>query len=102
MITKIKAALNALKAGEALADSANWKTKQNMINVLSAFLVSVVGLVRAFGIEIPLVETDLNSMAYTFVTLIGLVNFYLTTATTTKIGFKNESNSDFETDSSII
>lgn len=102
MIIKIKAALNALKAGEALADSANWKTTQNKINVLSAFLISIVGLAKAFGIEVPLVDTDINNMAYAFVTLIGLVNFYLTTATTTKIGFKNESNSDFETDSSII
>lgn len=90
MIAKIKAALAALRAGEELKDPANWKTKQNQINVLTAAIVAAVGLAKAFGIEVPLTETEINGTAYTFVVLIGLVNFYLTTATTKKIGFPQE------------
>ncbi len=90
MITKIKAALAALRAGEELKDPANWKTQQNRINVITAAIIALVGLAKAFGIEVPLTETDINGTAYTFVVLIGLVNFYLTTATTKKIGFKKD------------
>lgn len=102
MIAKISAAWKALKAGEELANVKDWKQKQIAINTLSAFIVALIGVAKAFDIEIPLVETDINNMAYTFVTLIGLVNVYLTTATTKKIGLKNESIRTTEDDSSII
>ena len=92
MIAKIRAALSALRAGEELRDPANWKTKQNQINVITAAIVAAVGLAKAFGIEVPMTETEINGAAYTFVVLIGLVNFYLTTATTKKIGFKENTN----------
>lgn len=90
MIAKISAAWKALKAGEELANIKDWKQKQLAINALSAFIVALIGVAKAFGYEIPLVETDINNMAYTFVTIIGLINMYLTVATTKKIGLQPE------------
>lgn len=73
-------ALKALEKGNVLENPAPWKVAQNWINLVSA-LVTIVGIV------IPEVTNVLTpDVIKGAVVIIGVVNAYLTTATTVKIG----------------
>ena len=73
-------ALKVLEKGNVLENPAPWKVAQNWINLVSA-LVTIVGIV------IPEVTNVLTpDVIKGAVVIIGVVNAYLTTATTVKIG----------------
>lgn len=78
---KVAAAFAALRYGASLTDPALWKSRQNTINAL-------VGLLGAVVVLFPLgvTEADVQTIAGGLAIGLGLVNTYLTTATTTKIG----------------
>jgi hypothetical protein len=67
--------LDALKAGKELRNAATW------------ILALLVAVGPRFGMNIPVSESDLATIATGLGTLLfGLVNVYLTVATTKKLG----------------
>ena len=82
-MTKFGAIFAALRYGSSLTDPAIWKQRQNLINAL-------IGLLGAVAIFLPVEVSsdDLSAIAGGVAVLGGLLNAYLTTATTDKIGVK--------------
>ncbi|WP_041646661.1 hypothetical protein [Aromatoleum aromaticum] len=78
---KLLAALAALRHGASLADPAGWKSRQNTLNVLVA-LIGAVLVLYPMGIS----HDDIAAIAGGLAAVLGLLNGYLTTATTTKLG----------------
>lgn len=70
-----------LRYGASLSDPASWKHRQNTINAL-------VGLLGAGLLLFPteVSHADLELVAGGIAVVLGLLNGYLTTATTDKIG----------------
>ena len=81
LLNKLFAAANAIKAGESLKDPATWKNRQMLMNVL----LVIIGTIPQF-IDVELSEADINSISYGLAALAGVVNTYLTAATSDKVG----------------
>jgi len=81
MLDKLFAAANAVKAGESLKNPASWKNIQTLMN---AFLV-ILGTIPVF-VDIEISDAQLNAIAYGLATLAGVVNVYITNATSDKVG----------------
>jgi len=71
----------ALRAGESLADPATWKSRQLR---LTAILTLLYFLVKVLPVELS--PDDINAIADAIALLGGLINGYLTVATTEKVG----------------
>jgi hypothetical protein len=80
-MNKIFAAVNALKAGEALKDAATWKNRQSLMNIF----IIILGTITQFA-NVDLPVADVNSIAYGLSILAVTVNLYFTTATSEKVG----------------
>lgn len=82
-MSKFLAAINAVKYGACLADPATWKKHQVLLNAL-------IGLLGAAAVFIPIeVSSDeVAAIAGGVAAVAGLLNVYLTSATTDKIGVK--------------
>ena len=90
----ISAVFRALQAGESLRDPATWKVRQNAINAIMAILGALVVIAPHVGININgLTNEDMLAIAGGIAAIAGLFNNYITTATTTKIGLPNASDS---------
>lgn len=83
---KLLAALAALRHGAILADPAGWKRRQNTVNALVGLLGAVVVLLPLVGVNLDLSHEDIAAIAGGLAAVLGLLNGYLTTATTTKLG----------------
>jgi len=83
MLKKINAAWNVFKAGQVVANPAAWKKGQVHANQITAVLVALVYLARAFDVQIPIDEDTLGGIA---VGLFALVNWLFTVVSTDKIG----------------
>lgn len=79
----IPAAFDALQKGKRLNNVVAWKNVQIVTNMLAA----VVVLLRAFGIDLGLSASDIDTVAGSIVVII---NVYLTLATTNKVGITPE------------
>jgi hypothetical protein len=79
----------ALRAGESLADPATWKNRQNLINALAAVLGAVLWLLHKLGVGIDLAPDEVAAVAGGVAVVMGAINNYLTTATSTRVGFKD-------------
>lgn len=75
----------ALLAGESLADPATWKNRQQVINAL----MTISALISPFLPMLGLTTDDVLVLVTAAAIIGGLINSYLTVATTEKIGFKN-------------
>ena len=80
-MTKLAAALAALRYGSSLTDPAIWKHRQNTLNALIGFLGAAVVF-----LPLEVSSEDLAAIAGGIAVFGGLLNTYLTTATTDKIG----------------
>lgn len=78
---RLAAALAALRYGASLSDPALWKQRQNTINGLIGLLGALVLL---FPMEIS--REEIEMVAGGVAVLLGLLNGYLTTATSEKLG----------------
>ena len=96
-MSKFLAAIRALQHGASLADPAVWKQRQNLIN-------AVVGLLGAVALFLPdeyksqLTPDAIASLAGAVAVLVGLLNPYLTVATTDKLGLPDPSADRAEPD----
>ncbi|UOA07794.1 hypothetical protein [Methylobacter sp. S3L5C] len=71
----------ALQAGESLADPAAWKNKQLCVNAILAILYLLVKF-----LPVELSPDDLDAIASSIALIGGLINSYLTVATSDKVG----------------
>jgi uncharacterized membrane protein len=78
-------AWKAMRAGEILANPEKWKNRQALINALAAILSFGV-LVTPLDIE----PQDIILLAGALATILGLVNSYMTVATSEKVGLPNK------------
>lgn len=78
----------ALQAGQELKNPEKWKKGQNLINLVSALLAGIIAAARLAGLDIPMTDEQLIEVATIVAGVLALINGYLTTATTQKIGVK--------------
>lgn len=78
--------LRALRAGVVVADPANLKKRQQMVDALMVLLGVVVALAGRFGFEIRLTPEELVELAGGIFVAYGAVNSVLSAASTDKIG----------------
>ena len=81
-------AMKALKAGEELKDAKGWKNVQNTANVLGIVLASAAVVLRTWWPEFSLDDDQLIALSAVGANVLFLINGYLTTATTKKLGTK--------------
>lgn len=86
MLKLIPPILSALKAGQEIKDPASWKKGQNLINALAVIITSVVAIIRYQVPDLPVTDAQIIEMASIAAGILALINGYITTATTTKIG----------------
>lgn len=86
--SKITALLDVLDKGKSVANVEAWKSGQVTVNILVGLLGSLVGVIRAFGIDVPVTDDQLFTIASAILGLLGVYNSFVTVATTDKIGLK--------------
>ncbi len=81
LLEKLFTAGRVLRAGESLKNPAAWKDTQMTMN---AVLV-ILGAIPQF-VDISVTDSQLNAISYGVVALLGVLNTYLTAATSDKVG----------------
>jgi hypothetical protein len=79
ILAAINDGMKAIKAGEELRTASAWKSAQ----AVTSLLVAAGGLISAIGIDVPFTPEFYSSAG---ATIAGIVNAYLTVATTKRIG----------------
>ena len=82
-MNKLLALLDLFRKGAAVTDPQLWKQRQIAATVLLPVFGSLVSALRAFGVEVPLDDTQITQLVTGLVVLLNLV---LTLTTTDKIG----------------
>lgn len=82
----LSALFRALRAGEELANADTWKNRQNAANAILALLGALLALAQSFGINLDIPPSDLAVVASGIAIVGGLLNAYLTTSTSARIG----------------
>lgn len=80
---KFAALWRVLKQGEELADADKWRRHQFNASAIVAFLSAVVALLRAFGVEVPLGDAEVDAAG---VFLLALINWGVTAAVHRGVG----------------
>ncbi len=80
--------LRAAKLGNELSDPAKWKRGQKLTNRVVLFLGAILALVRVKYPEVLISDETLMSLAGIVGGVLVVINDYLTTATTKKIGLE--------------
>lgn len=80
-MNKILAALAALRYGSSLTDPAVWKNRQLLLNALMGLLGAA-----AYFVPVEMSHEDQKAVAGGLAVAVGLLNAYLTTATSEKVG----------------
>lgn len=96
MFTFLAALWNAMHKGEMVADPAKWKTHQITGNAVGAFLLALVGIAKASGMQLPV--DDQQAMVIGGA-VVALFNIVYTMATSDKVGLQPKhqaSDSDSE------
>lgn len=86
---KLLAVLALFRQGNVIANAAAWKNRQITVTAFGAFLLALLHVIKAFGVEIPVDEETANTIA---AGVLCLVNIVLTLVTTDKIGLPDKSN----------
>ena len=82
-MNKLLALLDLFRKGNAVADPALWKSRQIKATLLLPTFGALVAVLRAFGLEVPLDDTQITQLVTGLVVLLNLV---LTVSTTDKVG----------------
>ena len=83
MMTKLLALLDLFRKGSMVSDPALWKSRQIKATLLLPTFGALVAVLRAFGLEVPLDDTQITQLVTGLVVLLNLV---LTLTTTDKVG----------------
>jgi len=78
--------IEALYAGKELKNPGAWKQYGLLVNVFGVIITALIGFVP----DLTVLDVDKNNIVEGFATLAFILNMYLTTATTKKIGLKNK------------
>lgn len=78
--------IEALQAGKELANPSTWKNRQTTTNLIVAILGLLLFGMRMAGIDLQLTDAQLIGIAEAVAVLLGLINMFLTTATSKKVG----------------
>lgn len=76
----------ALQAGQELADPKLWKDRQTTLNLCMAVLTGAVIALRIIWPNFPITDDQLIDYASILTTILAIINGYLTTATSKKVG----------------
>jgi len=76
----------ALQAGQELSDPKAWKDRQTTLNLCMVVLTGAVAGLRIIWPNFPIADDQLIDYATIAATILALVNGYLTTATSKKVG----------------
>ena len=85
MIVKI---FQALQAGQELRNPAAWKKGQNLINLCALVITGIVAVLRVQFPDLPMTDDQIVEIASILAGLLAVINGYITTATSKKIGVK--------------
>lgn len=83
MIGKLKAGLDLMKKGKAVADPAKWKARQITSSMLVGAIWAGIHAAATFGIEVPVDAETVDALA---VAILAVVNVVLTVTTSDKVG----------------
>jgi hypothetical protein len=101
MLKLIGPILAALKAGQELKNPVAWKKGQNLLNSCALVITGIVAFLRWQYPNLPVTDEQILEMASIAAAILALLNRYITTASTKKIGVGHvESTSDSPVDSS--
>jgi len=79
-----------LNAGKELKYSAGWKNKQITANLVVVVLGGLLWILRIGGFDLPVDDATLKEIAELVAGVLGLINVYLTIATSKKVGLLKE------------
>lgn len=95
-MNKLFAFVNLLRKGAEISDGEKWKKRQIDANIFGGFVLALVAVVKAFGMELPVDEDT----AYTIGGgIVAIVNVILTAATSKKAGILPEKRDNGGSDS---
>lgn len=92
MLKALSAILTALKTGEELKDPAKWKNVQNTANTVGIVLASSAVVLKYQWPEFMISDEQLIALSAVVANILFIINRYLTTATTKKIGIGGKDN----------
>jgi len=78
--------INVLRVGYELKNSATWKDRQKTISLVVVLLGVLVPFLPKLGVNIVLSQDDIFILASAVSVILGIVNTFLTVATSSKIG----------------
>lgn len=90
-MNKLLTLLDLFRKGNAVADPALWKSRQIKATLLLPTFGALVAVLRAFGLEVPLDDTQITQLV---TGLVVLLNLLLTLTTTDKVGLPAKPDSD--------
>ena len=82
-MNKLLAILDLFRKGNAVADPQLWKSRQIKATLLLPTFGALIAVLRAFGLEVPLDDTQITQLV---TGLVVLINCLLTVSTTDKVG----------------
>lgn len=92
-MNKITALFNLFRKGQIVANPEAWKNGQITVNVLSAAIIALIGVLQVLGVSHPLlapiiafVQLHIDSIAYIIILINGLFNPVATVVSSTKVG----------------
>ena len=90
-MNKLLALLDLFRKGNAVADPALWKNRQIKATLLLPTFGALIAVLRAFGLEVPLDDTQITQLV---TGLVVLLNLLLTYSTTDKVGLPAKPDCD--------
>ncbi len=90
-MNKLLALLDLFRKGNAVADPQLWKNRQIAATLLLPTFGALIAVLRAFGLEVPLDDTQITQLV---TGLVVVINLLLTYSTTDKVGLPAKPDSD--------
>ena len=90
-MNKLLALLDLFRKGNAVADPALWKSRQIAATLLLPTFGALIAVLRAFGLEVPLDDTQITQLVTGLVVLLNLV---LTLTSSDKVGLPAKPDSN--------
>lgn len=77
-----------LKQGKVVANPEAWKTGQISVSVLAGFFGLLLSATQLFGVDLPITDEQLTTIAAGILTIFGVFNPVATVVSTDKVGIK--------------